>query len=424
MRLFLSLLLLATALAAQSPAPASSATQKSTAFDDLEAAIASLSDITGLQRLKKVQYDTISREGLKAFIEERIKEEIKPEDIRIDELALKRFGFVPQEFDLKGTTVSLLTEQAAAFYDYRKKKLFLLSGDALADTIQGEAAKTVVVHELAHALADQHFDLGKYIKTGRTDDASTARTAVMEGQATWLMLESMAQKAGMTIADKPQMLDLMSAGASDAMASQFPVLATAPLYIRASLIFPYNQGLKFQHTLVQKLGKAAFSKVFREPPASTQQIYHPELYIDGIKPETVKLPAVSKPKDWKTLTDGTVGEFDHAILLEQYLTPHDAKELAPAWRGGTFGLIEHKSGKHVALLYSSIWKDEASAQRMFEAWQRVLKGKNKTLDITERTDRSMAGSGDHGLFRVTLTGRTITSVDGLKTADEFLRQIN
>ena len=422
MRLFLSLLLLATALAAQVPVPASP--QKSAAFEGLDASVASLSEITGLARLKKVQYDTISREGLKAFIEERIKEEIKPEDIRIDEMSLKRFGFVPEEFDLKGTTIALLTEQAAAFYDYRKKKLFLLSGDSLSDTLQGDAAKTVVVHELAHALADQHFDLGKYIKHGRTDDGSTARAAVMEGQATWLMLESMAQKAGMTITDKPEMLDLMSAGANEAMASQFPVLATAPLYIRASLIFPYNQGLKFQHALVQKLGKAAFSKVYKEPPASTQQIYHPEMYIEGFKPETVKLPVLARSKDWKTLTEGTVGEFDHAILLEQYVNADAAKEIAPAWRGGTFGLAEHKSGKHVALLYSANWKDEASAKKMFEAWARVLKGKNKKLDFTEQSDRVMAGAGDHGLFRVVLTGRTLTAIEGLKTADEFPRQID
>lgn len=407
-------------MAAQAPAPGS---QRSSAFDDLDASVASLAKITGLAPLKKVQYDTITREGLKAFIEERIKEEIKPEDIRIDELSLKRFGFVPEEFDLKQTTVSLLTEQAAAFYDYRKKKLFLLSGDALSDTLQGEAAKTVVVHELAHALADQHFDLGKYMKHGRTDDASTARTAVMEGQATWLMLESMAQKAGMTIMDKPEMLDLMSAGANEAMASQFPVLATAPLYIRASLIFPYNQGLKFQHAIMQKLGKPGFAKVYKDPPASTQQIYHPELYIQGFKPEMVKLPSLGKG-GWKTLTEGTVGEFDHAILLEQYLDADQAKDLAPAWRGGTFGLAENKSGKHVALLYSSVWKDEASAKRMFDAWERVLKGKNKALNVTERTDRTIAGTGDHGLFRVVLSGKSLTAIEGLKTADEFPRQIN
>ena len=424
MRLILSLLLLATASAAQVPASAFAPGQKSAAFEDLDASIASLARITSLAPLKKVQYDTITRNGLRAFIEERIKEEIKPEDIRIDELALKRFGFVPADFDLKGTTVALLTEQAAAFYDYRKNKLFLLDGDDAAGTLKGEAARTVVVHELAHALADQHFDLDKYIKHGRTDDASTARTAVMEGQATWLMLEYMADKAGTTIADKPEMLDLMSAGANESMASQYPVLATAPLYIRASLIFPYNHGLKFQHAIIQKLGKAAFAKVYRDPPASTQHIYHPELYLQGIQPETVKLPALAKPKDWRTLTEGTIGEFDHAILLEQYLTANDSKELAPAWRGGMFALAESKAGKHVALLYVSQWKDEESAKRMFAAYERVLKGKNKSLDITSRTDRSLEGSGDHGRFRAILDGRTVTSIEGVKTPAELPRQIN
>ena len=77
-----------------------------------------------------------------------------------------------------------MSEQAAAFYDFRKKKLFMI--DAGEDLLQHSA----LVHELAHALADQHFHLEKFIDHGsKNDDTSLARLAVMEGQATWLMSE-------------------------------------------------------------------------------------------------------------------------------------------------------------------------------------------------------------------------------------------
>jgi hypothetical protein len=281
----------------------------------------------------------------------------------------------------------------------------------------------IVVHELAHALADQHFDLGKFIKHGPSDDASTARMAVMEGQATWLMLESMARKMGSSVRDMPQMVDIMGAGASQSMLAQYPVLAKAPLYIRQSLIFPYNQGLKFQHALVQKLGNAAFSQVFRKAPATTQQILHPEKYLAGTLPAKVALPQLGSARAWRVLTDGTVGEFDHAVLLEQYLSPDDATELAPKWRGGTFALLENKTAKNVALLYASEWEDPVSARRMFDAYERVLKGKWRNLEITNRTGGDISGRGDDGFFRVSLNGTRVSSVEGLKAAEE-VRQIN
>ena len=55
----------------------------------------------------------------------------------------------------------------------------------------------MLAHELAHAIADQNYNLGKFIRQGRkSDDGSTARLAVMEGQATWLMSEFLARKMG------------------------------------------------------------------------------------------------------------------------------------------------------------------------------------------------------------------------------------
>ena len=53
---------------------------------------------------------------------------MKPEDVRAEELTLKMLGLVPADFDLRKNTLDLLTEQAAAFYDYNQKKLFVLEG--------------------------------------------------------------------------------------------------------------------------------------------------------------------------------------------------------------------------------------------------------------------------------------------------------
>ena len=116
-RAFTSLVLLWASVAMASPSE--------TAFAGVDEAVADLAAITGWKPLKKVQYDTMDRVALKRYLEQKVKDEIKPEEIRTEELALKKLGLVPQDFDLARTMIDLLTEQAAAFYDYRKKKLFL-----------------------------------------------------------------------------------------------------------------------------------------------------------------------------------------------------------------------------------------------------------------------------------------------------------
>ncbi|HYP14513.1 MAG TPA: hypothetical protein VEQ63_11365 [Bryobacteraceae bacterium] len=378
----------------------------------VEEAIAQLSKLTGMRPVKKVQFDTISKTQFKHYLDETIQEHIKPEDLRVQELALKRFGLVPTDFDLMRTTVDLLTEQAAAFYDYRKKKLFLMEGG------DPDSQPMLVMHELAHALADQHFDLGKFMKRGNNDDESLARMAVLEGQATWLMLESVAQKMGASLKSVPAMAEAMS-GATDQMTAQYPVLNSAPLYIRASLLFPYKEGFRFQHALVQKMGEAAFPKIFKEAPASTQQILHPEAYLAGTKPTEPPLPELANATTFKELTKSTVGEFDHAVLIEQYVGKEESARLAPMWRGGTLGLLEHKLDKHVVLLYASEWKDEEAARSMFEAYRKVLEKKNKKISVDSAQGNTIAGTSDQGAFHLRITGRFVAAVEGMKSIAEL-----
>ena len=174
-----------------------------------------LTAISGLELRRPVPCDFMSKEKVNEFLKKKIKHGATREEIRADELTLKKFGLVPQDFDLSSSTVDLLTEQAAAFYDYDRKKLFIT------DSTASDSEEPVLAHELAHALADQKFNLGKFMRKGRnSDDGSAARLAVMEGQATWLMSEYMARKSGRSLADSPDLVRAMSE-VSDTGGSQF-----------------------------------------------------------------------------------------------------------------------------------------------------------------------------------------------------------
>jgi hypothetical protein len=409
MKKYLYLLLLVAALVAaavaQAPAPAAESP-----FASIEEHIQDLSRITGLKPLKKVQYDTIGRAELKKFLEQRVKEEIKPEELRVEELALKKFGLVPQDFQLAPTMVDLMTEQAEAFYDYRRKKLFLV--DAESSPMQQPA----LFHELAHALADQHFQLEKFIKRGKTDDSSLARLAVMEGQATWLMYEWMAGKAGQSLKKQPALANMLMSR-TDSLMTQYPVLGKVPLYLRASLLFPYVDGLRFQQAVVAKLGDAAFAEVFRRPPSNSQQVMHPEKYFERAEAIDVKLPSVPDVGRYREIADATVGEFDHAILIEQYGSKDEARPLAEHWRGGKMKLFEDKKDKRVVLAYGSQWDTPENARRMFTSYKRVLDGKWKKVSYVQNSETRLEGTGDDGSFMVELDGARLTSIEGLPVAE-------
>ncbi len=308
-----------------------------------------LSKVSGMNMRHPVPCDFITKDKIKEFLNKRIKDVAKPEDLRAEELTLKKFGLVPQDFDLAKNTIELLTEQAAAFYDYDRKKLFVT------DTTSSETQEPVLSHEIAHAIADQNFNLAKFIKAGRkSDDGSTARLAVMEGQATWLMSELLARKLGQSLKDSPALLAMMS-GASDGGEGQFPVFDNSPLYLRLTLVFPYTKGMLFQNAIFERDGKKGFSEVFLKPPVSTQQILHPEKYFSGVKPTQPALPQPDLPKSYKSLVGGSLGELEHTIMLEQYSGKARAAEIAPHWRGCAFDLLESKNPSRIVLLYSAEW---------------------------------------------------------------------
>jgi len=368
-----------------------------------------LTKISGMKLRHPVPCDFITKEKINEFLKKRVKEIAKPEEIRAEELTLKKFGLVPPDFDLAGNTVDLLTEQAAAFYDYDRKKLFIT------ESTPSESQEPVLAHELSHALADQNFNLGKFIKQGRkSDDGATARLAVMEGQATWMMSEFLAQKSGQSLKNSPGLVAMMS-NLSESGAGQYPVFESAPLYERITLVFPYTKGMLFQNAVFQRDGQEGFAEVFRKPPISTQQILHPDRYFAGLKPAD---PALPDPhlKGYKGLVGGSFGELEHAILLEQYASKERAQEVAPHWRGSNFALMENKSAARVVLLYAVEWDGEAAARDYFAFYREALRKKWKSMTVATESEDAVTGTGDDGGFELRRKGVVVTSVEGLAPA--------
>ena len=295
-------------------------------------------------RWHPVAFESITREQINRYLQDRIKEATKPSEMRAEELTLKKFGFVPQNFDLRKSTIDLLTEQAAAFYDFHRKKLFI------SDWAQTSMRDVALIHELAHALADQSFSLEKFTRKVEQDsEKSLARQAVVEGQAMWLTNTVIARRRG------PIRRRRSSLGTSRSPAASSRYSTKRPLYIRENLIFPYSAGEQFQEAVYDKDQKAAFAEVFRDPPVSSQQVLHPEKYFAHVAPT---LPVLPKDPQWaRRFAEGLMGELDHSVLLRQYTTRDDAQDVAPQLAGSQYRLLEEKHGaknaKRILLVYVS-----------------------------------------------------------------------
>ena len=108
------------------------------------------------------------------------------------------------------------------------------------DWVSMEEQKPVLAHELTHALQDQHADLDKWDdqtpddvslnSSGDTDhlardEMDTAREAVVEGQATAVMMDYILKPMGKSLVKDPEIMD--AAKAADERRGDSPVLARA-----------------------------------------------------------------------------------------------------------------------------------------------------------------------------------------------------
>jgi len=395
--------LLTVAVPAQPQAPSlSSATRVLAKIDEM---IGDVERIMGLKALAPIPRSLLTRDQINELVSGRMNEESSSNDVNNEERFLELYGFVDKKFDLAQEVVNTLTEQATALYDYKTKQLYLSTWTP------EDMQEFALVHELAHAIADQHFDLGKYVDKSKSADGDLARSAVIEGQASWVMTEWVMLQTGRSLRNNG-MLAAAAAGASRYEVAEYPVFSAQPLYLREAMLFPYTQGMIFQQRVIDRYGEGGFERVFRTPPTSTQQVFDAESYFTERVPSEPKLPRF-KLRGFKRASRGDVGQFDHAILLEQHVDQKESEHVAPLWRGGRYEIWSNADSSRSVLRYASDWADADAAKSYFDAYRRILRSKWEHIEVSSRSRSRFEGSGDNGRFIVTLDGASVTSLEGL-----------
>ena len=345
----------------------------------------------GLRLKRPVPYGSLDERGLQAKVAETLAEDLPADEMRALSTSLQAFGLVPRGADVGKIYRDLLVQQVAAYYDPERKYLVMVErqgdnsaealGKAFGADLAHRAEEGILVHELTHALDDQHFDIAKGSKGDPLADGSAAYLALVEGSATVTMFDYILGKRIEAVPGFGQVMGSMLKDPSQlsAFSPDLPGsagLAEAPAWFRDTLIFSYLQGFSFcldvEHAGGQRLLDHAFEK---DPPRSTEQILHPEKW-HGRRDDPIGLPwpdlAAVLP-GWKKAAEGEMGEEGIGILLRQALQETNlAASAAAGWGGDRFAVYE-KDGRRL-LLWVTEWDTETDAAEFQSTASRLPQG--------------------------------------------------
>ncbi len=267
---------------------------------------------------------------------------------------LKLLGVIPQNSDLAETYDELLGSQVLGLYDPEKEEFFVLGDDS--SELDGEAQLTYA-HEYVHRLQDAAFDLEAVEELANNDDMSIAISALIEGDATTAQTQYML--ANFDFAE-------LSAILQDALEAQGN-LPESPYFLQQSLEFPYTEGAKFVAALIAGGDFSPVDDAFERPPLSTEQILHPEKYLQNEEPLEVDVPD-DLADGWRVDSENVLGEFFLKTWLEA-IGSDNAGVAAAGWGGDAYAIFESESEEQALVVFTEWDTSEDAREFMFEMSQ-------------------------------------------------------
>ena len=330
----------ATMLASPPPSCARGCTRSPTAIEQrqLQQLMDAAEQIRGLSFLAPVVVYVKDRTAMRAYVAQAIDD---------DDLARSRqrylaLGLVSRGLDVRNLIEQLMEEELIGYYDPESESLAvrddLLAPEAAA---RGDAADDLqwhatVVHELVHALQDQHLGLSSLMRADHSTDHANGLAAVIEGDATLAMWAYVSAQEGTSLDHLLDDLPRLTEGVLASQRTVSPQLARAPAIVREPLLFRYREGTLFAARVVANRGFAGLNRVYRSRAPSSWQIAKPDRYLRqqaspelSISPSERLLDAGYEPAD-----EDTLGALEIAAALSE--VGADAHKALDAWRGDRY----------------------------------------------------------------------------------------
>ncbi len=370
-----------------------------------------VAEIRGLPLKKSIPKGVQDRDELRDMLVHHFEEEISAEEFEAEARVFRLMGLFDEDFDYRELMLDLYTEQIAGFYDQSQGELYIMRG--LPEPLQ----KLTMAHEIFHAIQDQHFDIGAMLapfESQENSDFFLARMALIEGDATVLMFDyelyergDLPQNRARSFIDVPMMAailleldatdfsaveqmrtpDAVDIGADGVPSLTDSVLGQAPPIVRDTMLFPYVDGMKF--VIRARAGRtwSEFDRIYYEPPVSTSQILHPELYFDEIYPLEIRFDVSGALPGYEMIYEKTFGELHIrswlTSLFSEVSRPPDVQDIAQGWMGDRLKAYESPNGELIAV-HLSTWDSDDNARDFAETLKEGVRLRHETTSVHQR----------------------------------------
>ena len=222
------------------------------------------------------------------------------------------------------------------FYDPATKRIYVGNWVSLTD---GRAAR---LKDVAEALLDRRFPVVERNKRPPARDADAdgdalwARMALLEGDATVQTMERLAPDG--TLPPTPALTDELDDVRRTISAED---RASPPLEL-ARRLFIALDGTSFVASVRERAPWSAVNQLWDRPPASSEQVLHPEKYLRREAPDDVgaRLPRRAGPGTAdETVYSDTMGELGTRTFLQRAVGDYKAERAAAGWGGDRVRLL-------------------------------------------------------------------------------------
>jgi hypothetical protein len=286
-------------------------------------------------------------------------------------------GVLPEGTDLVSLGAGFLAVSASATYSPLDKQILLV--DKTNDD-------SLLTHEFVHALQDQHFDLMKLLVVRPYSfDRTEAVFAVIEGDA--MNVQRRAEEGD---AYGRRALEDIARQESERF-GQYRMQAGKlfPQLLIETFIFRYRDGARFVEAVRRRSGERAVDELFQRPPASSEQILHPEKYLQREAPRDVRVDEAGfTGQGWRITASTPIGEIGARGLLMAGVSEQEAGRAAAGWGGDSAYLFEREQGAAPLFVWKTVWDRAEDAAEFYRAYNHVQQRRDharedKTLSLNE-----------------------------------------
>jgi len=273
-------------------------------------------------------------------------------------------GMLPGGTDLAALAVSFTAATAGATYSPLDKQVLLVA-EGPKGAFKDEALLT---HELVHALQDQHFDLLQLLLARPYNfDRAEALFALVEGDA--MSVERRLQFGEEWARQTPEQMarreEERFAPYRRGIGALFPPLLTE------TFVFRYRDGLRFVESMRRARPPFSADELFRRPPASSEQVLHPEKYAAGEQPRAVSLSVEGFTRaGWRLSAATPIGEIGVRGVLLAGVPSEEAARAAAGW-GGDRALLFERAGRAPLFVWQTTWDRAADAQEFYRSFNNL-----------------------------------------------------